>query len=67
MLTESDNLRIVEEIMDFSDKYSIYSFADLIDYSRKNNNVWFRVLCGLSGRVIREYVKSKYWGYCKGR
>lgn len=67
MFTESDKLRIVEEIIDFSDKYGIYNFADLVDYSRKNNNAWFRVLCGLSGRVVKEYVKSKYWGYLEGR
>lgn len=63
MATDSDKLRIVKEIIEYSKEHNIYSFADLVDYSKDNNYAWFRALCGFSGRVVREYIKSKYWSY----
>ena len=39
----------------------MYSFADLMDYSKDNNKMWFSALCGFYGRAVREYIRVRYW------
>ena len=54
----SDKYRYIGEMMDFVRDNDVRSFAVLFDYSRLNNDAWFRCLCDSSSYVMREYIKS---------
>lgn len=57
----TDKYDMVAEMIDFCDKYSIYSFAMLMRYCKTYRRDWFRVLCDSCARIITEYLKSKQW------
>lgn len=61
IITDSDKIRLVEEMIEFCDEKKMYSFADLMDYSKDNNKMWFSALCGFYGRAVREYIRVRYW------
>ena len=61
IITDSDKIRLVEEMIEFCDEKKMYSFADLMDYSKDNNKMWFSALCGFYGRAVREYIRARYW------
>lgn len=63
IVTESDRVRVVKEIIEFCDVKKMYNYADLMVYSKDNNNVWFNALCGFTGRAVREYIRSRNWEY----
>lgn len=57
----SDRYGAIGEMMDFVDENGCASFAELMRYSRHNNEVWFRALCDNSAFIMREYIKSAFW------
>lgn len=57
----TDKYDMVAEMIDFCDKYSIYSFAMLMRFCKTYRRDWFRVLCDSCARIITEYLKSKQW------
>lgn len=59
IVTESDRVRVVKEIIEFCDVKKMYNYADLMVYSKDYNVIWFNALCGFSGRVVREYIRSR--------
>lgn len=59
--TESDKLSQVSDIIAFINEHGIFVYADLIDYCLCENKVWFRILCSGYGKIIRDYIKSRYW------
>ena len=61
IITDSDRVRLVKEMIEFCDENGMYSFADLMDYSKDNNKMWFSALCGFYGRAVREYIKERFW------
>lgn len=57
----SDKYKVVSEMIEFCQNERLYSYSDLLDYSRIHRPDWFRALCDNSTRVMTEYLKSKYW------
>lgn len=58
-----DKYKALKEMMDFCRDYDIYSYSDLLDYACNERFDWFRVLCDNGTVVIKEYLKSRSWGY----
>ena len=59
---------ILSFLLDQMDNYNavmcshqVYSYSDLLIYSRINRSDWFRILCDSGTMVMREYLKSKRW------
>lgn len=57
----SDRYGMISDIIDFVDKYNIYSFAWLMRFAKEYKTDWFRILCDNSSRIINDYLKSKKW------
>lgn len=57
----SDKYKVIGEMIEFCQNERLYSYSDLLDYSRIHRPDWFRALCDNSTRVMTEYLKSKYW------
>lgn len=55
-----DELRIVDEILDYCAVARITEFFELVDYVRKNNRDWFRYI-NKNSWLIKEYLKSKHF------
>lgn len=58
---ESDKYPVIEEILQFCDKYDVTSFYLLCKYAFKHNESWKRVLINGNTIFIKEYLKSKIW------
>ena len=58
---ESDKYPIIDEILQFCDKYDVTSFYLLTKYAFKHNESWKRVLLNGNTLFIKEYLKSKIW------
>lgn len=56
-----DKYKAIGEMIDFCQNYNIFSFSDLLEYSRSNHFDWFRVLCDNGTVVMKEYLKSRTW------
>lgn len=52
---------LTAQMIEFCNEYSIYYFADLVDYARQNRKDWFRVLVDKNAYLIWQYIKSKTW------
>ncbi len=57
----TDKYKAICEIMDFCDKYKVYSYQKLLQYCRSERFDWFRVLCDNGTYVVLEYLKSAQW------
>ena len=57
----SDKYKIIEEMIDFCEKYDINSFYLLSKYAFKNKETWKKALADNSAVFMREYLKSKLW------
>lgn len=57
----SDKYNTINEMMDFCDINQVYSYAQLVRYSRKYKQKWFRALCDNSSYIMREYLNSLLW------
>lgn len=55
--TGQDRYFILAEIIDWIDINGVTEFKDLMNYCRKENFDWFKVICD-SSIAIREYIKS---------
>lgn len=60
--TVLDKYKAIREMKAFCRENNIIVFADLFDYAEENRDDWFRVLCDNGTYVIKEYLKSRYWG-----
>lgn len=56
-----DKYKAIGEMVDFCNEFSIYSFADLLEYSKNERFDWFRILCDNGAIVMKEFLKSKSW------
>lgn len=63
----TDKYKAIGEIIDFCECNNIYSFAEVLKYSRDNHFDWFRVLCDNGTVVVKEYLKSKLWTDGQGK
>lgn len=57
----SNKYQVVRDIIYYCTENNITSFAELLEYSSLNNEVWFRSLCDNSAYIVKEYLKSKLW------
>lgn len=57
----TDKYKAVSEMIDFCKQENIFSFAQLLEFSREFRFDWFRVLCDSSTLVMKEYLKSRSW------
>lgn len=57
----TDKYKAIGEMLDFCEANNIYSFAELLLWSRSNHFDWFRVLCDSGAVVVEKYLKSRYW------
>lgn len=57
----SDKYSAIGEMIDFSIKNEIDSYAQLLLYAKNNREDWFRVLCDNGTVTIVQFLKSKYW------
>lgn len=60
--TVLDKYKAIREMIDFCKENGIIIYSDLVDYAADNRDDWFRVLCDNGTYVVKEYLKSKYWG-----
>lgn len=57
----SDKYKVIDEMIDFCEKYDITSFYLLSKYAFKNNDQWKKALADNCSVFMREYLKSKQW------
>lgn len=57
----SDRYKVIDEMIDFCEKYNITSFYLLARYAFKNNDQWKKALADNCSMFMREYLKSKQW------
>ncbi|MBR2289338.1 MAG: replication protein [Clostridia bacterium] len=57
----SDKYKVIEEMIDFCEKYQVYSFYLLSKYAFKNRDTWKKALADNSAIFMREYLQSKRW------
>lgn len=63
----SDKYKIIDEMIDFCEKYDITSFYLLSKYAFKNNEQWKKALADNCSVFMREYLKSKQWSKENGQ
>lgn len=57
----SDKYVIIDEMMDFCDKYNVVSLYLLMNYARKHREDWKRVLINSGAYIMREWLTSRKW------
>lgn len=57
----TDELGMVDDMIDFIEDNDIYSFRKLLFWCKRNQREWYRVLVNNKTYVIKEYLKSRYW------
>lgn len=57
----TDKYKAISEIIDYCEVNNVFSYSELLIYSRTNHFDWFRVLCDNGTVVIKEYLKSRLW------
>ena len=57
----TDKYKAISEMIDYCEQNNVFSYSELLIYSRTNHFDWFRVLCDNGTVVIKEYLKSRLW------
>lgn len=57
----SDKYIMLDEMMDFCDKYNVMSLYALMNYARKHREDWKRVLADSGAYIMREWLTSRKW------
>lgn len=57
----TDKYKAISEMIDYCEENNVFSYSELLIYSRTNHFDWFRVLCDNGTVVIKEYLKSRLW------
>lgn len=57
----SDKYEVLDEILKFIEEYDVVSYASLVQFARKYQPRWFRVMCDSSTLFLTEYLKSRKW------
>jgi len=57
----TDKYKVLEEMINFCEKYNVTSFYLLSKYAFQNNESWRRCLADNGSVFMREYLKSKQW------
>jgi hypothetical protein len=56
-----DRYKAIDEMIAYCIDNRIFSYAELLDYSRRERRDWFRVLCDNGTVVVKEFLKSYSW------
>ncbi len=59
-IREAENETLVQEMVEWCEKYECFSYRLLLQYSMRNKPEWFRALCRSCTYVMKEYLKSAY-------
>lgn len=59
--SEADETEMLDQILDWVNETHCYSFKALVDYSRKNQTSWFRLLRSKHTIFIAQYLRSFQW------
>lgn len=57
----SDKYGAIREILNFIEEYDVRSFSDLLLWTSRNKEDWFRALCDNSAYVIKEHIASRQY------
>lgn len=57
----TDRYKVIDEMIEFCEKYDISSFYMLSRYAFRYNDSWKRALSDNSAVFMREYLKSRVW------
>lgn len=57
----TDKYKVLDEMIEFCEKYNVTSFYLLSKYAFQNKESWRRVLADSGSVFMREYLKSKQW------
>lgn len=57
----TDKYKVLDEMINFCEKYNVTSFYLLSKYAFEKNESWRRVLADSGSVFMREYLKSKQW------
>ena len=57
----TDKYKVLDEMIEFCEKYDVTSFYLLSKYAFQNKESWRRVLADSGSVFMREYLKSKQW------
>lgn len=57
----TDKYTAIGEMIDFCQENDLYSYCELLMYSRVHREDWFRVLCDSGTMVMLEFLKSRSW------
>lgn len=57
----TDKYKVLDEMIEFCEKYEVTSFYLLSKYAFQNKESWRRVLADSGSVFMREYLKSKQW------
>lgn len=58
---QTDKYKAVDEMTAFCDANEVYSFRELLNYSKENRRDWFRALCDSCSLVMIRFLKAKTW------
>lgn len=61
MTNLQDKYELLNQMLDWCNRYSIYYFCELVDYARLHRKDWFRLLADRNSHLLWEYIKSKTW------
>lgn len=62
----TDKYKAIAEMMNYCKENNVYSYSDLLEYSKDEHFDWFRVLCDNGTVVIKEFLKSRHWTHSRG-
>lgn len=57
----TDKYKVLDEMIEFCEKYEVTSFYLLSKYAFQNKESWRRILADSGSVFMREYLKSKQW------
>ena len=52
---------ILVDVIDYCKSMNIVAYCQLIDYCIENKREWLSFLRSPNGRIVRDYIKSRYW------
>lgn len=59
--SESDELTVIAEMMEFCNSQGVYSFSKLCMYAKEERRDWFRALAKYGAIIMREFLRSSYF------
>ena len=58
-ITSSTKYENISQMIDWINQSDCLSFADLVEYARKDNQEWFRLLCDSNTYLLFQYIRAR--------